>query len=358
MNYFNYCTYCLFLWNLCFIHFLGAQEHNFPHPVDIVYLWVDGQDPEWIACKNHYEQREYMYVPPAQEACQDNRFWDHQELKYSLRSIVKFAPFFNHIYIITMNQRPKWLLDHPKITIIDHKEIFKDPKHLPTFNSQAIECHLHRVPNLSEHFIYFNDDVFIGQPLSPYDFFTEDEKIKVLFEKGFTVSKDPVVQSTLYRKAWVNSNALLDLYFIPERRHRLCHAPFGLRKSWIEEIEYIFPFVFLENSSHRFRNATNFNVTNGLFQYIWHYQERVIPGTLTNQMVSLYDNARFEETKQALTKLLNVPKDTFCLQDCMVGDSEKSCELLQTVFETLFPDPAPWEYAPYSLAEEITEQVL
>ncbi|MBX9924358.1 MAG: stealth family protein [Rhabdochlamydiaceae bacterium] len=343
MNYVKYCKRCLYLWILCFTSFLVSQESAFPYPVDIVYLWVDGNDPEWIGCKKHYEQQEHMYIPPAQEACQDNRFWDHEELRYSLRSLIKFAPFFNHIYIITMNQRPKWLLDHPQVTIIDHKEIFKNLGHLPTFNSQALECHLHRVHNLSEHFIYFNDDVFAGKPLSPYDFFTEDGKIKVLFEKGFTVSKDPIVQSSLYRKAWINSNALLDLYFIPENRHRLCHAPFALRKSWIEDIENLFPFVFQENSSHRFRGASNFNVTNGLFQYIWHYQGLAVRGTLTNQMVSLYDDARFEETHKALQNLIDFPKHTFCLQDCMIGESGKSCRLLQTVFETLFPNPAPWE---------------
>lgn len=138
-----------FLWILCYTSFLISQEHSFSHPVDIVYLWVDGQDPQWLYHKKTYEQREQMYVAPAQEACQDNRFWDHEELKYSLRSLLKFAPFFNHIYIVTMNQRPKWLIDHPQITIVDHKEIFSNLHYLPTFNSQALECNLHRIPNLS-----------------------------------------------------------------------------------------------------------------------------------------------------------------------------------------------------------------
>ncbi len=286
MNYLKFYKYCLLLWILSFVPVLTSQESVFPYPVDIVYLWVDGKDPNWNACKNHYEEREYMYIPSAQEACQDNRFWDHEKLRYSLRSLIKFAPLFNHIYIIMMNQRPKWLLDHPQITIVDHKEIFRDLHHLPTFNSQALECHLHRIPNLSEHFIYFNDDVFVGRLLTPYDFFTKEDQIRVLFEKGLTVSKDPVVQSSLYRKVWINSNALLDVYFVPEKRHRLCHAPFALHKSWISEVEELFPFVFLENSSHRFRSASNFNVTNGLFQYIWLYQEKVVSSNLTNQMIS------------------------------------------------------------------------
>lgn len=49
-------------------------------------------------CKTLYEQRDPIYDPPAQEACQDKRFWDHEELRASLRSLVKFAPFFNPMY--------------------------------------------------------------------------------------------------------------------------------------------------------------------------------------------------------------------------------------------------------------------
>lgn len=175
----------------------------------------------------------------------------------------------------------------------------------------------------------------------------------MLFEKGLTVSKNPAVQSSLYRKAWVNSDALLDLYFMQEKRRRLCHAPFALRKSWIEEIEYHFPFVFLENSSHRFRSASNFNVTNGLFQYIWKYQEKVIVGALTNQMVSLRDDSAFDETQKALEDLIRSPKDTFCLQDCMLGQSDRTCQFLKTILQTLFPDPAPWESV-----QDITEKDL
>jgi hypothetical protein len=240
-----------------------------------------------------------------------------------------------------MNQRPLWLVDHPKITIVDHKDIFKNPAQLPTFNSQALECHLHRIANLSEHFIYFNDDVFALQPLSESDFFTDDDQIKVLFEEGSTVSEDPVVQASLYRRAWVNSNILLDYYFTPEGRHRLCHAPFALRKSWIEEIERLFPFVFEENSYHRFRAPTNYNVTNGLFQYIWYYQDRVVIGDLTDKMASIFNDTAFESNQFILESLLYLPRQTFCLQDCMIGSSEKSCQLLKNFMQTMFPIQLP-----------------
>jgi hypothetical protein len=330
---------------LCLIQNLFSHENgtSFPHPIDIVYLWVDGSDPKWLSIKNSYSkiyQEETVFIA---DACIDSRFSDHEELKYSLRSLVKFAPFFNHIYIITMNQSPHWLLDHPKITIVDHQQVFNDPEDLPTFNSQAIESHLHRIPGLAEHFVYFNDDVLLGKRVSPYDFFTQDGKINVLFEKGFTVSSSPEVQATMYRKAWVNSNLLLDTHFTSEPRRRLSHAPFALRKSLIQEVESRFPLIFIGNSAHKFRSDQDFNLSNGLLQYIWRYQGYVEKGCLTNKMISLYSNERFAESKEALDSFLGSPLHTLCIQDCTTEDSIEVSQCLKNFFETLLPEAAPWE---------------
>jgi hypothetical protein len=242
-----------------------------------------------------------------------------------------------------MNQKPIWFVEHPNITFIDHTDILPNLEYLPTFNSQAIESNLHRIPGLCEHFIYFNDDVFLGRPVSPYDFFTPEGNVKVLFENGLTVSPNPAVQATLYRKAWVNSSALLDSYFVREKRQRLCHAPFALRKSWIEEVEQLFPFVFTSNASHRFRSAQDFNLVNGLLQYIWKYQGKIERGTLTNKMLSIYGDNFLNSTQQDLATLTQNPLHTFCIQDLMTKDSEKTRKELYRFFQTLFPNPASWE---------------
>lgn len=328
----------------CAQHVFSLQDSpSFPYPIDIVYLWVDGSDPDWAAIKNHYSQIHQNQTVFVGDACIDSRFYDHEELRFSLRSLVKFAPFFNHIYIVTMNQRPKWLLDHPQITIIDHQDIFPNLNDLPTFNSQAIECHLHRIPGLAEHFIYFNDDVLLGKPVSPYDFFTEDGKIRVLFEKGLTVSPNPEVQATLYRKAWVNSNRLLNTHFMTEPRHRLCHAPFALRKSFIEKTERFIPFVFASNSSHKFRTDQDFNLTNGLLQYIWMYQGKAERGSLSNKLLSVYSDRLFPKTQEDLDSFLKSPLHTFCVSDCIIDNTHEVTKYLRKFFETLLPDPAPWE---------------
>jgi hypothetical protein len=102
-----------------------------------------------------------------------SRFQDNSELQYSLRSVARFAPWIRHIYIVTNGQIPTWLnLDHPRLSVIAHADIFPNKSHLPTFSSPAIEAHLHRIPGLSPNFLYLNDDVMFGTEVWPDDFYT------------------------------------------------------------------------------------------------------------------------------------------------------------------------------------------
>jgi hypothetical protein len=333
----------VFLFFCAFFLFSEVSFASFPYPIDIVYLWVDGADPVWRTIKAHYRSEFIKEEPPNNDANAPCRFSDHDELRYSLRSIWKYAPFINHIYIVTMNQRPKWLVSHPKITIVDHKEIFKNPSDLPTFNSQALESNLHRIPNLSEYFIYFNDDVFLGLPVTASDFFSANGEVKVLFEPAISPSGPPKKGETLYRIAWRNTNALLDQYFFKEPRYRLCHAPFALRKSFIEESEKDFPQVFSSNSSHKFRSVRDYNITNGFLQYLWHYKGEIVPGEIGNMMITIQDDGFFfEKAPTGLEKFKKVPH-TFCLQDNMIKGNCDVEEILHDLLENLYPNPAPWE---------------
>lgn len=111
-----------------------------------------------------------------------SRFQDNEELRYSLRSVWKFAPWVRNIYIVTNGQIPAWLnVQHPRIHLIPHETIFANMTHLPTFSSPAIEANLHRIPGLSEHFLYLNDDVMFGRPITPSDFYTQGNGQRVYF---------------------------------------------------------------------------------------------------------------------------------------------------------------------------------
>lgn len=140
--------------------------------IDLVYLWVDGSDEKWLAKKN--AALEKVGKKLSASSLRASRWANHNELLYSLRSVERFAPWINHIFIITDIQKPEWLnTENPKISIVDHKEIIPTER-LPVFNSNAIEMFLWRIPDLSEHFLYASDDMFFGKEVKPGFFFDEN----------------------------------------------------------------------------------------------------------------------------------------------------------------------------------------
>ncbi len=148
--------------------------------IDLVYLWCDGNDPKFIKCKNEARKREGKSDI---QATADGRFQQIDELKFSLRTVEKYMPWIHHIFIVTNGQVPKWLnLENSKISIINHSQILPQDA-IPTFNSCAIETALHKIPNLSEHFLFANDDMFVGRKVKPSFFFTNDGKIVFRYKK-------------------------------------------------------------------------------------------------------------------------------------------------------------------------------
>lgn len=128
--------------------------------IDLVYLWVNGNDPKWQAKRDACIGR-----PSGSQAHCKGRYADSGELKYSLRSAEKYAPWIRRIFIVTDNQIPEWLnTDNPKVQIVDHTEIMP-AECLPCFNSAVIEMFLCNIPGLSEHFLYANDDTYFGKPV-------------------------------------------------------------------------------------------------------------------------------------------------------------------------------------------------
>ncbi len=147
--------------------------------IDLVYLWCDGNDTNFVQQKNEHMLK---YGIQSKDA-PDCRFVQMDELKYSLRSVAMYMPWIHHIYIVTNNQVPKWLKQHEKVTIVDHSKIMPETAR-PCFNSQALECCLHQIPDLAEHFIYANDDMFVGRKLSPSFFFDRNQRPIVRLRKN------------------------------------------------------------------------------------------------------------------------------------------------------------------------------
>ena len=139
--------------------------------IDLVYMWVDGSDKKWQEQKNHWLKEIKNEVHVCDDSIADARWRDNDELKFALRSAELYAPWINHIYIVTgFGQVPSWLnTNHPKITIVPQEQIMPADS-LPTFNSVAIEMCIMNIPGLSEYFLLSNDDMFFNRPIGP-DFF-------------------------------------------------------------------------------------------------------------------------------------------------------------------------------------------
>lgn len=197
--------------------------------IDLVYTWVNGDDPAWQA--KHSALTDDVLEKKADGDCK-GRFANNDELKYSLRAIEKYAPWIRHIHIVTDNQIPEWLnMDNPKITIVNHRDFM--PQHcLPCFNSRIIEHCLWRIPGLAEHFLYANDDMFINRPVSPSIFYAADGLPFARFRRGrfnrlSLWIKEKILKKTLssYNMAIRNSARLVKqkygIYFGEKSHHNI-----------------------------------------------------------------------------------------------------------------------------------------
>ena len=134
--------------------------------IDVVIPWVDGNDPNWQMLKDQYKG-----VKSADKS--ESRYRDWDNLQYVFRGIEKFWPWVNRVFLITCGQKPQWLNTNcEKLKLVNHTD-YIPKEYLPTFSSHTIELNLHRIEELSEHFIYMNDDYFPIRPLKPTDFFRD-----------------------------------------------------------------------------------------------------------------------------------------------------------------------------------------
>lgn len=134
--------------------------------IDFVITWVDGKDASW-----REKRKQYAVAEDGKEGSYQFRFRDWDILRYWFRSVEKFAPWVNKIFFVTCGHLPQWLdITNPKLQIVKHSDFIPE-EYLPTFNSNAIEFHLHRIKGLSEQFVYFNDDCFLLDKTAPTRFF-------------------------------------------------------------------------------------------------------------------------------------------------------------------------------------------
>ena len=298
--------------------------------IDAVITWVDGDDPQHRAKREKYTDK----AKPVPTGAKTTRFSSLGEIVYCVLSIAKYAPFFNNIYIVTDGQVPpifdavnKYFPEQlGKIVIIDHKVLFQGyEEHLPTFNSLSIESLLHRIPNLSDYYVYFNDDFFLVRSCDASDWF--DGEVAILNGKMLSkiygigdnisraindVLRTPLTARRISSKTGQRITAQLAGY--TDSFFNNSHSPLAVRKSTLVNFFSQNSDVLITNIAYKFRSL-----------------EQIIPITLSNHLDLKIGTAKIGKPdrlvyaqggrggeKKALQKIGKIESDSgvkfFCVQ--------------------------------------------
>ena len=333
---------------------LRAERHDFDadmvdaatptFDIDVVYTWVDGDDPAWQASKARHANGG-SGPAPRKRAVSDERFRNRDELKYSLRSIEQFAPWVRHIHLVTAGQRPEWLdAEHPRITVVDHHDIYRDAAWLPTFNSSSIETQLHHIPGLAERFLYFNDDFFLGQLCDPIDFFHGNGVLKYFTSTQVAYEPDIGADAEEYIRADANALRLITRDFERSGRNIMMHVPYPCSRPLLAEMERRYQAEFDACAAARFRSARDVRPI-AFMQYHYGYQVgQAVPDRISHRYLALWKPI----VEQQLENVGRTRKyKTFCIND--VGLRPERIDTVNRwvveFLERYFPIPSSFERA-------------
>lgn len=307
-------------------------------PIDVVYTWVDGADPDF-----QRELQRHASAGSSTAASGARRFRDSDELRYSLRSLEAHVPWTGRVFLVTNGQVPRWLKrDHPRLRLVRHEEIFPDHAHLPTFNSAAIETHLHRIPDLSRCFLYLNDDVFFGRPISLDHFLAPDGRPRLWVEKwelpfSYTDQDDLAIQWLGHARRLLEAERKLPWLAQP------AHGPVLLDRELLARMESHWAAEFARTSAARFRIG-DMAMPFVLYPHWLAARDRcelAVAGPELMQFVMIQSPA-----EKAIGEMEIIRRERpvcFCLNDDWDDDLETKTQIVSRFLQDYFPQPSSFE---------------
>ncbi len=226
--------------------------------IDYIVPMVFPQDRAWQANLRQLYGRTYN----AASAMADVRYrtWGTEHLL--IRCVKRFIPWLHDIIVLLAqeSQRQPWM-DAEGVRVVYHRDFIPEDK-LPTFNSRAMEMYLHRIPRLSERFLYGNDDMFPLSPLKETDFFIGPVPCQRFTEKDFPSTPNQ------FHRACLGGLNFVAAQFGKHYTHTWLKGGHSIAPILLDTCRHLwerFPKV-IEGSVTPFRDARNFN------QYIygWH----------------------------------------------------------------------------------------
>ncbi|MDR3290029.1 MAG: hypothetical protein LBT02_01980 [Rickettsiales bacterium] len=315
--------------------------------VDLVYLWCDSNDVSWQKEKDEFFglNKDYLHFHNTSNA----RYRSNDELKYSLRSVEKYVPFVDNIYIVTYKQKPDWLnTEHPKIHIVDHTEIMPSTS-IPNYNSIAIELCIDNIPDLNEKYIYLNDDFLFGNFCEEKDFFNGNRPIFYMHKHHFKLTLKQLIKKG--GGGGANSEK-------PLVKYDLLHNPTPFTKSMVKNIKR------QNEEKVQITIGCHLRYTGEKYHRIDLQKEAVLQGKSILRAQKRYPVdgfVRFLNFFGYRKKIMNMETHAGCLKNILllkeikkykpktfaIEDSEKTTEqelkLFQNFLEDMFPEKSVFE---------------
>lgn len=282
--------------------------------IDIVITFVDNHDPIWQeSFKNYCVENNYI---DKLENFAIERYENMHLIKYWFACVNKFMPWVRNIFMVVSNieQVPQEIADDPKLKVVLHKEIIP-AKFLPTFNSKCIEMFLHNIEELSEYYIYFNDDIYPIKPLQPTDFFTANGRIRTILQ-GDSIYKTP---DNVFRNGVLTGFNYVADYFKfsrPKGYYKIpLHTATPMIKSHCKECRELFAAP-IESRLTAFRTPQQCN--QYLFVF-WEYFKYKVSASQYNFLL-----ASVEDTTEKLRRHLNMQMfKLVCINDIVLDNRNK-----------------------------------
>lgn len=332
-------------------------------PIDIVIPWVDGNDPDWIEEKNKYLTEDSMHSANSAARYES---WDN--LQYIFRGIERFMPWIRKVFLVTFGHVPDFLnIHYDKIRVVKHSEYIPED-YLPTFNSNVIELNFHRISDLSENFILFNDDCFPLLPVSEEYYFINNLPCDEAVESpimpvdigqlseyaSYVKANDVLIINQHFNKREVQKKNWEKWYFdgygeLLDRNRGLAywnnfcgfhdyHLPVPLKKSTMKHIWDVEQDRLDQACHNRFRSPSD------LSQYLVRYWQLCTGEFYPKKSLGRPFTVTIDNYKEAVRYIYDQKGQTICLSE---NFSEDEFEIIKSsvneALNSILPDKSKFE---------------
>lgn len=301
-------------------------EKDFEPCVDAVIPYVNSSDKLWV---KDFTNTTGNYN------CYGVRFRSWNTLKYLMRGISEYMPFVKRIILIVAreSQVPIWV-NRENVKIVYHND-FIPKEFLPTFNSCTIESYLYRIPDISERFIYFNDDMFPVGLMGLSDFFNENIP-KLKFNFNINLGSGSIYGNQCRSSMDMIADVLKLERYEPGKIFRPEHTIKPMLKSTLNKVGELCGDKLPKITTNLRRN---FNVN----QYIYSYYQY-----FTNNYIEYLHRFMYTEIKDNLStikhSILSNDFQVLCINDSdKITNYAKTREELLAIFNEKFPNKCRFE---------------